>query len=99
MGDYWTYHKDHEFKNKVKSEMQAAAIAVMEEVGTTENHAERVIYAKKILNGSALVEEFCIGVLMDTTIKAHVTAGTDYTDDLDTAVTSLFNAFAEIATA
>jgi len=95
--DYWTFHKNDEFKNKVKYEMQVAAIAIMAEAADTANHAERVVYAKKILDGSASIEEFAIGVLTNASVKAKVTADQDYTSDLAFTVSSLFNAFAGVS--
>ena len=97
MSNYWEFHRDKEFKGKVKYEMQAAAIAIMAEVNTTLNHTERVIYANKVLDGSASVVEFCIGVITNSTIKTHIIAGTDYTADLAFVVQGMFNAFAGIA--
>lgn len=97
MADYWTFHKNDEFKNKVKFEMQIAAIAVMAEAAETASHAERVIYAKSILDGSASVKEMAIGVLTNPTIKAQVIADEDYTDNLAYAVSTMFNAFAGVS--
>jgi len=97
MADYWKYQKNKEFAGKVKFEMQLAAIAIMAEAAETANHADRIIYAKKILDGEASITEFCIGVLTNSTVKAHVVAGTDYTSDLAFIVQSMFNAFAGIS--
>ena len=97
MADYWEYQNNKTFKGKVKYEMQTAAIAVMAEAADTANHAERVVYAKKILSGEASTQEFCIGVLTNSTIKAHVAANTDYTSDLAFVVSSIYNAFAEVS--
>lgn len=97
MADYWTFYKNDEFKNKVKHEMQAAAIAVMAEAAETANHTERVAYAEKILSGEASVQEFCIGVLTNQDVKTAVTNSTDYTEDLAYVVTTIFNAFAGVS--
>lgn len=97
MADYWKFHRNEEFKNKVKWEMQSAAIAVMTEAAETANHAERVTYAKSILDGTASTQEMCIGVLTNVTIKAQVIADEDYTDNLAYAVTTMFNAFAGVS--
>ena len=97
MADYWKYQKNKEFAGKVKHEMQLAAIAIMAEAAETANHADRILYAKKILDGEASITEFCIGVLTNSTVKAHVIAGTDYTSDLAFVVQSMFNAFAGIS--
>lgn len=97
MADYWKFHNNNEFQDKVKFEMQTAAIAVMAEAAETANHVERVVYAKSILDGSASVQEMAIGVLTNLTIKAQVIADEDYTDNLAYAVTTMFNAFAGVS--
>lgn len=98
MSDYWSYYQNKEFNDKVKYEMQKAAIAVMAEDAGTANHTERVTYANKILTGEASIKEMCIGVLTNATVKGHVMGDTDYTSDLAYTVQSLYDAFAGIAT-
>lgn len=98
MADYWSFYKTDEFQAKVNWEMQAAAIAIMAEDNTTASHTERVTYANSILDGSANVAEFALGVSTNSTVKAHIIAGTDYTSDLAFVVAGMFNAFAGIAT-
>lgn len=95
MADYWKYNK--EFKGKVEYEMVNAAIAIMAEAADTANHAERVIYAKAILDGSYNKNELYIGFATNSTIKTHLTADTDYTNDLAYVATTLFNAFAGVS--
>ncbi len=97
MANYWEYHRNKELRDKVKHEMQLAAIAVMAEDAVTASHAERVIYAKLILDGSASAEEYAIGVITNPTVNAHIIAGTDYTSDLAFVVQSMFNAFAGVS--
>lgn len=97
MANYWEYHNNKEFYNKVKWEMQSAAIAIMNELATVDNHTLRVAYAKTILDGTASVKEFAIGVLTNATIKTHIINETDYTPDLAFTVSSIFNAFAGVS--
>ena len=97
MADYWRKHNDEDMKAKVKYEMVKAAIAVMAEAAETEGHAARIVYAGKILDGSASVENMVIGVIMNDTIKAKVSADTDYSSDLAFVINSLFNAYAGVA--
>ena len=97
MADYWKFQNNDDFTGKVKAEMQAAAIAVMAEEATTVSHAERVVYAKEILAGTASITEMSIGFLTNSTIKAHIAADTDYTSDLAFVMGSLFNAFAGVS--
>ena len=97
MADYWNYYNNKEFRDKVKLEMQSAAIAVMAELAAVDGHALRITYAESILAGSASLKEFSIGVLTNATIQGHITAGTDYTSDLAFVTSSLFNAFAGVS--
>lgn len=82
------------FQRKVKYCMQKAAIAILGEDGATTGHAERIAYAKKILNGEASVYEFAVGVVTNTTVSTKLDAGTDYDSDLEFVVNSMFNDFA-----
>jgi len=95
MGMYWKFGKT--YKGKVEHEMVKAAIAVMAEAADTANHAERVIYAKSILDGSYNREMLYIGYATNSTIKANHEADTDYTSDLAYVATTLFNAFAGVS--
>ena len=63
------------FQRKVKYYMQKAAIAVLGELGTTSGHAERVIYANKILDGTASVYEYAVGVTTNATIADKIDTG------------------------
>ena len=97
MAEYWRFQNNNEFLDKVKYEMQAAAIAVMAESAETASHTERVAYAKTILTGTASVKEFAIGILTNSTIKTKVEADQDYTSDLTYVTSTLFNAFAGVS--
>ena len=97
MVNYWEIQNQQEFKLKVQFEMVKAAIAVMAEAAVTTGHALRIVYAGKILDGSASVEQMAIGVVTNTTIKGHIEAGTDYTPDLAFVINTLFNAYAGVS--
>lgn len=81
-----------------------AAIAVMAEDAQTANHAERVTYAKKIIEGGDNISGYSLAVATNSTIQAAIIVATgapgwDVTDnDIEFTVNSLFNAFAGIAT-
>jgi len=96
MSEYWKYNK--EFKGKVDYAMVKVAIAVMAEDSGTDSHAERVVYAKGILNGEEHNEEIYRAFATNSTIKAHLVGNTDYTDDLAFVATTLYNALAGVAT-
>jgi len=92
--DNANYYLDTDFQAKVKFLMVKAAIAVMAEVNTVDHHDKRVIYAEKILNDFVSVSNYSLGVSTNATIKAAIDAGTDYDDDLEYVVNSLFTAYA-----
>ncbi len=95
MADYWKFNKEYE--QKVDYEMVNAAIAVMAEAADITNHAERVVYAKSILDGTVSKNQWYVGFATNTTIKAHLIANTDYTSDLAFVATTLFDAFAGVS--
>jgi len=88
------YYKDLDFEDKVRFYMVMAAIAIMAEADTVAHHAKRVIYSNKVLNGTASVGAYALGVSVNPTIKAHIVAGASYDGDLEFTVNSLFTAYA-----
>ena len=72
-----------------------------EDAGTT-NHAERVVYAINVLEGTASVGEAAKAVVTNATLTAagdSDAADMGITDnDLEFTVNSMFNAFAGVAT-
>lgn len=84
-----------DFKAKIKYFMQKAAIAIIGEDGGTVGHAERLVYAKLVLAGTASVEEFAIGVATNSTISTAINGGSEPTDnDIEFTVNSMINDFA-----
>jgi len=88
------YYLDQDFQDKVRFYVVKAAIAVMTEASTVDFHTERVAYATKVLNNTASISAYALGVSTNPTIKAKIDAGTDYDADLEFVVNSLFTAFA-----
>lgn len=91
------YNKAQEadFQHKVKIYMQKGAIAVMAEPDITVNHADRVIYASKVLNGTASILEFALGVVTNSTIGNYIETDAAIPEtDLEFTVNSLIDAFA-----
>ena len=74
--------------------MQMAAIAVLGENSQTPGHTERVAYAKMVLNGTASVYEFAVGVVTNSTITSKIDTDADFDGDLEFVVNSMFNDFA-----
>ncbi|MEA1877352.1 MAG: hypothetical protein U9N86_10850 [Bacteroidota bacterium] len=91
--DNANYYLDSDFQDKVKFYMVKAAIAVMAELNTTDFHAERVAFAGKVLNNTASLDAYALGVSVNSTIKSKIDAGTDYDSDLEFVVNSLFTAY------
>ena len=91
------------FIERVGFYMKKAAVAVMSEDAGTVSHAERVVYADKIIAGTASVREYSLGVMTNATMEAAADPdieGNGISDtDLEFTVNSMFNAYAGIATA
>ena len=88
---------------RVRYAMKKAAVAVMAEVNTTTNHAERVVYAKTVLDGSASVLGYSQAAMTNATLttKGDISAVPNFgfTDsELEFTVDSMFNAMAGVAT-
>ena len=91
------------FQDRITFLAVKAAIAVMAELNTVTNHAERVVYAKKILDGSANMDLYTLAVATNSTIQNEATQtpadGFNVPDaDIEFAVNSLFDAMAGVAT-
>ena len=91
------------FQARVEYCMKKAAVAVMAEDTGTASHAERVVYAKKVLDGTASVSEYSKAAVTNTTLTAagdSDAADMGITDsELEYTINSMFNAFAGVATA
>lgn len=93
------------FQSRVSYALVVAAVNVMAESAGTVNHAERVIYAKKIINGDYDLIDPSMAVLTNSTIAAEsdstiVSNGSFNIPDGDIqfAINSLFNALAGVST-
>ena len=91
------------FLRRVKYAMKKAAVAIMAEDAGTASHAERVVYAKTILDGSASIAEYASAVVTNPTMTTNgdITAGPLFgvsDNDLEFTVNSMFNAMAGVAT-
>ena len=92
--DWMQVANEKGFQRKVKYYMQKAAVAILGEDAQTAGHAERIVYASKILSGEASVYEFSVGVVTNATIAGEIDAQTDFDSDLEFVVNSMFNDFA-----
>jgi len=93
---------DTHFQLRVQLAAVTAALAVMAEAALTANHALRVVFAKSILAGTVPIQILAMGVLasgsISTTPSVQVTPDFSISDaDIQTAMTTIFNAFAGVA--
>ena len=82
-----------EFKARVASAVSKAAFDILNESPATENHAERVVWAKaSMLNAEGVAEQMLWAIVQNATIQ---TEGLDSTDnDIQFVVNSNINYFA-----
>ena len=87
--------QDERFKSKVWYHLIKAAIAVINEADTTENHINRLSYAKGILGEATLnIDSVAFGIATNSTIAGKMKDGGDYDDDLEFVVAGMYDAFA-----
>ena len=92
-----------DFLRRVRYFAMKAAVAVMAEEAGTANHAERVVYAKTILNNSYNSNAYALACMANATLQASAdTSDTDLfgvsDNDLEFTVNSLLNAMAGVST-
>jgi hypothetical protein len=91
------------FLRRVGYCLNKAAIAVMAEDAGTAGHAERVVYAKEVLDGTANVANAANAVVTNATLTTNGDLASPplfgiSDSDLEFTVNSMFNAFAGVAT-
>ena len=91
------------FLRRVRYCMKKAAVAVMAEDAGTVGHAERVTFAKTILDGQASVEAYAQAVVTNATLTTNGDISLEPNhgisdSDLEFTVNSMFSAHAGVAT-
>ena len=87
--------KDLDFQGRVKAFFQKAAIAVSSEDEATPNHAERLVFAGKVMYGQITLYQLAMAALTNPTIWATVAADGEPSDnDLEFSVNSIIDPFA-----
>ena len=90
------------FQDRVDFMLAKAAISVLSESTSTEGHADRVVYAKSVLDGSASVLEHATAALTNATLTAAATLDADdhgiSDSDLEFAVNEMWNAMSGVET-
>lgn len=99
--DLMTIANNGTFQSRVQYYMESYALTVMAEANTVTSHATRVIYANKVLAGTASVVQYAIAVVTNSTIAAEASlAGTDFSivdSDIAFQVNSIFNSMAGVS--
>lgn len=101
--DIYNISKDTGFRGRCQYALTVASVNVLAEVNTTTNHAARVVYAKDVLDGNALIPVVAMAVLTNSTIAGEATATTlpDFAipdSDIQFSINSLFNSLAGVST-
>lgn len=90
------------FQERVDYYMSKGAIAVMAESTSVSGHADRVVYAKSVLDGSASILEHATAALTNATVAAAATLDADdhgiSDGDLEFAVNEMWNAMSGVET-
>ena len=92
------FGNNSDFGRRVRIALTIAAVNVMSEVNTTTNHAARVTFATKVLQGQADFESAILAVFSNGTLASASAAANIIDSDLQFAMNSLFNALAGIGT-
>lgn len=99
--DLGSIAKDANFQTRVNYAMTVAAVNVYSESTGTTGHAQRSIFAVKVLNGNYSIVNAALAVLTNATIAAEAalatTPGFAIPDgDIQFAVNSLWNDFSGV---
>jgi hypothetical protein len=86
------------YTERVEYALYVAAVNVMGEVNTTPNHAARVTFASKVLGGQANIRAAVLLSLTASVTSQAANADAIADADLQTVITSDFNALAGIGT-
>jgi len=95
--------KNPTFRDRVEYYLKKASVAIMAEDAATANHAERVTYASKILDGDASIAEAAKAIVTNATL----TTSGDLSEspnhgisdsDLEYTVSTMIDALAGVAT-
>lgn len=82
------------FQNICKLYWDMAAIMVMGEDPGTDNHANRIALAKRILTGTFSVKLMCRGVMTNQTIQTNLLNREDIQPEMAGTVSSIFDHYA-----
>lgn len=99
--DLMTIANNGTFQSRVQYFMQGYALTVMAEANTVTSHSLRVIYANKVLTGTANVVQYAVAVVTNSTITGEASlTGTDFSipdSDIQFQVDSIFNSMAGVS--
>lgn len=96
--DIGTVATAEDFRRRVAYALTKAAIDVYAEVGTTQGHAARALYATRVLNSQFDLHGAVLGVLSNASIAAEASSsvnGNGVPDaDIQFAINSIFSVLA-----
>jgi hypothetical protein len=101
--DLMAIARNEKFQDRVRYDIQKAAVSVMAEDSSTASHPQRITYARLILDGNVQILSFCIAVVTNSTISTEATLDPQVADfgipdsDIEFTVNSLFNSFAGVS--
>ena len=94
---HFAAYSEPDFRSRVEYLVVKAAVAVTTESPLTENHAERLVLAHLILDGSlGYVTRFALGALTNPTLLAANNHAAITDNDLEFTINSIYNSFANI---
>lgn len=93
------YAKTEAFQARVQYAMQTAAGQIMNESASTPNHAQRIIFAKKVLVYRHNINACSMLVTTETAVGTAIDGGGDPTDaEIQNAVNAFWNAWSGVST-
>lgn len=96
--DIGTVATAEDFRRRVAYALTKAAVDVYAEVGTTQGHAARALYATKVLNNQFDLHGAVLGVLANPTIAAGASSSTSDNSvsdgNMQFAINSIFSVLA-----
>jgi hypothetical protein len=100
--DLMAIARNEKFQDRIRYDIQKAAIAVCSEDSQTASHPQRIAYARLLISGNIQILSWAIAVVTNSTIANEATLDPQVADfgipdsDIEFTVNSLFNAFAGV---
>ena len=97
----WQVAQQPIFQARVRFSLNKAAVAALAEPMATPGHAERAVFARKVLSGQYVLEHVAMAVFTNDSLKGSGNINNPDTNGLNdaeiqSAITSLFSALAGV---